>query len=146
MRCAPSTPGLRLIRTPLGWLATRSTADDYSGRFEQAKSDIQQAMLLSPRDPAMSQWHNLRADPELGLGRFDEALEDVKKAVDGGYRTFYAYINLATMLRLYRESRPAEILPITDAVGARPNPLSPGSDMDLARAQTDVLLAVAAAR
>ena len=138
--------GLAIDPNAAGLLATRSTADDYSGRFEQAKSDIQQAMLLSPRDPAMSQWHTLRADPELGLGRFDEALEDVKKAVDGGYRTFYAYINLATMLRLYRESRPAEILPITDAVGARPNPLSPGSDMDLARAQTDVLLAVAAAR
>ena len=52
-------------------------------------------MLLSPRDPAMSQWFNLRADPELGLGRFDEALEDVKKAVDGGYRNIYSYINLA---------------------------------------------------
>src|SRR5208337_2465435 len=52
-------------------------------------------MLLSPRDPAMSQWHNLRADPELGLGRFDEALEDAKKAVDSGYRVFYAYLNLA---------------------------------------------------
>ena len=64
-------------------------------RFEQAKSDIQQAMLLSPRDPAMSQWFNLRADPELGLGRFDEALEDAKKAVDGGYRNIYSYINLA---------------------------------------------------
>ena len=35
-------------------LATRSTADDYSGRFEQAKSDIEQAMLLSPAT-AMSQ-------------------------------------------------------------------------------------------
>ena len=51
-------------------------------------------MLLRPRDPAMSQWHNLRADPELGLGRFDEALEDVKEAVDGGYRNIYSYINL----------------------------------------------------
>jgi tetratricopeptide (TPR) repeat protein len=87
--------GLAIDPNAAGLLATRSTADDYSGRFEQAKSDIQQAMLLSPRDSAMSQWHNLRADPELGLGRFDEALEDVKKAVDGGYRTFYAYINLA---------------------------------------------------
>jgi tetratricopeptide (TPR) repeat protein len=63
--------------------------------FEQAKSDVQQAMLLSPRDPAMSQWFSLRADPELGLGRFDEALKDAKKAVDGGYRTFYVYIHLA---------------------------------------------------
>ena len=52
-------------------------------------------MLLSPRDPATSQWHNLRADPELGLGRFDEALEDAQKAVDGGYRNIYSYLNLA---------------------------------------------------
>ena len=64
-------------------------------RFEQAKSDIQQAMLLSPRDPAMGQWFNLRADTELGLGRFDEALEDAKKAIEGGHRVFYTYLNLA---------------------------------------------------
>jgi adenylate cyclase len=87
--------GLAIDPNAAGLLATRSTANDYSARFEQAKSDIQQAMMLSPRDPAISQWQNLRADPELGLGRFDEALEDVKKAIDGGYRTFYAYINLA---------------------------------------------------
>ncbi len=31
----------------------------------------------------------------FGLGRFDEALEDVKKAVDGGYRNIYSYVNLA---------------------------------------------------
>ena len=31
----------------------------------------------------------------LGLGRYDEALEDVKKAVDGGYRNIYSYMNLA---------------------------------------------------
>ena len=87
--------GLAIDPNAAGLLATRSTSNDYLGRFEQAKSDIQQAMLLSPRDPAMSQWFNLRADPELGLGRFDEALEDVKKAIDGGYRVIYAYINLA---------------------------------------------------
>ena len=87
--------GLAVDPNAAGLLATRSTSNDYLGRFEQAKSDIEQAMLLSPRDPAMSQWFNLRADPELGLGRFDEALEDVKKAIDGGYRVIYAYINLA---------------------------------------------------
>jgi len=32
---------------------------------------------------AMSQWFNLRADTELGLGLFDEALEDA--AIDGGH-------------------------------------------------------------
>jgi hypothetical protein len=57
---------------------------------------------LSPRDASTGRRDEARppptlprADPELGLGRFDEALEDVKKAVDGAYRTFYAYINLA---------------------------------------------------
>jgi adenylate cyclase len=77
-------------------LAFRGNGEDYLRRFEQARSDIQQAMRLSPRDPAMSQWFNLRADTELGLGRFDEALEGAKNAVDGGYRVFYAYLNLAT--------------------------------------------------
>jgi hypothetical protein len=68
---------------------------NYLRRFEEAKSDIQQAMLLGPRDPEMSRWFNLSADPELGLGRFDKALEDVKWAVYGGYRNIYSYINLA---------------------------------------------------
>jgi adenylate cyclase len=87
--------GLAVDPNAAGLLAMRSSPKDYLRRFEEAKSDIQQAMLLSPRDPAMSQWFNLRADTELGLGRFDEALEDVKKAVDGGYRNIYSYINLA---------------------------------------------------
>jgi len=52
-------------------------------------------MLLSPRDPSINQWFNLRADAELGLGHIDEALEDAKKAADGGHRVFYTYLNLA---------------------------------------------------
>jgi adenylate cyclase len=86
--------GLAVNPNAAGLLAMRSSPKYYLRRFEEANSDIQQAMLLSPRDPAMSQWFNLRADTELGLGRFDEALEDVKKAVDGGYRNIYSYINL----------------------------------------------------
>ena len=87
--------GLAIDPNAAGLLAMRGTANDYLRRFEQAKSDIQQAMLLSPRDPAMGQWFNLRADTELGLGRFDEALEDAKKAIEGGHRVFYTYLNLA---------------------------------------------------
>lgn len=86
--------GLAIDPNAAGLLAMRSNAKDYLAHFEQARSDIQQAMLLSPRDPAMSQWFNLRADAELGLGRIDEALEDAKKAADGGHRVFYTYLNL----------------------------------------------------
>ena len=87
--------GLAINPNAAELLALRGNAEDYLRRFEQAKSDIQQAMLLSPRDPEMGQWFNLRADTELGLGRFDEALEDAKKAIEGGHRVFYTYLNLA---------------------------------------------------
>ena len=87
--------GLAINPNAAGLLALRGNAEDYLRRFEQAKADIQQAMLLSPRDPAMGHWFNLRADTELGLGRFDEALEDAKKAIEGGHRVFYTYLNLA---------------------------------------------------
>jgi adenylate cyclase len=63
--------------------------------LEQAKSDLQQAMRLSPRDPALSQWHNFMADAELGLGNFDTVIDECNKAIDGGHRVFYSYLNLA---------------------------------------------------
>ena len=52
-------------------------------------------MRLSPRDPALSQWHNFLADAEIGLGNLNAAIEEANEAIDGGYRVFYAYLNLA---------------------------------------------------
>ena len=43
----------------------------------------------------MSQWHNFLVDAELGLGNFDVAIDEASRAIDGGYRVFYAYLNLA---------------------------------------------------
>ena len=74
--------------------AGRAAAECYLGQFEQAKSDVQQAMRLSP-DPRLSQWHNFLADAELGLGHLDAAIDDANKAIDAGYRVFYSYLNLA---------------------------------------------------
>jgi adenylate cyclase len=68
--------------------AWRSIAETYLGQFEQAKSDVMQAMRLSPRDPSMSQWHNFTADAELGLGNYDAAIDQSSRAIDGGYRVF----------------------------------------------------------
>jgi adenylate cyclase len=75
--------------------ATRSITKTYLRQFEQAKSDVQQAMRLSPHDPALSQWHNFMADAEIGLRHFDAAIDECNKAIDGGYRVFYSYLNLA---------------------------------------------------
>ena len=87
--------GLAIDPNSAPLLATRSIAETYLRQFEQAKSDVQQAMRLSPRDPALSQWHNFLADAEIGLGNLKAAIEEANKAIDGGYRVFYAYLNLA---------------------------------------------------
>ena len=35
------------------------------------------------------------ADAELGLGHYDAAIEQASMAIDAGYRTYFAYLNLA---------------------------------------------------
>ena len=75
--------------------AGRAAAETYLGQLEQAKSDVHEAMRLSPRDPRISQWRNYLADAELGLGRLDAAIDEASTAIDTGYRVFYSYLNLA---------------------------------------------------
>ena len=41
------------------------------GRFEQAKSDLRQAMRLSPRDPRIGIWHMQIGSAELEQGHYD---------------------------------------------------------------------------
>ncbi len=87
--------GLALNSNYAYLFAARATAECYLGQFEQSKSDVQQAVRLSPRDPRLSQWHNFLADAELGLGHFDTTIDEANKAIDAGYRVFYSYLNLA---------------------------------------------------
>jgi adenylate cyclase len=88
--------------------ALRSIIGTYLGQFEQAKSDILTAMRLSPRDPSLSQWCNWLADAELGLGHLDAAIEASSKAIDGGYRPFYSYLNLAAAHALKGDTEEAK--------------------------------------
>jgi adenylate cyclase len=87
--------GLALNANDALLFAWRSSAETYLGQFERAKSDAQQAMRLSPRDPRIGNWHNLVADAELGLGHFDAAIEGASKSIDAGFRAFYSFLNLA---------------------------------------------------
>jgi adenylate cyclase len=100
--------GLAVDANSAPLLAMRSEAHTSLHRFEEAKSDIRQAMLLSPRDPSMPMWNNLFADAELGLGRYDPAIEASKKAIDGGYRVFLPYLNLAAAQALKGEDSDAK--------------------------------------
>jgi tetratricopeptide (TPR) repeat protein len=70
------------------------------GRFEKAKSDILQAMRLSPRDPTMPLWQTNLADAEMGLGHFDAAIDLIHQSIDAGYRVSYTYRELAAAYAL----------------------------------------------
>ncbi|MGO8833343.1 MAG: tetratricopeptide repeat protein, partial [Roseiarcus sp.] len=70
------------------------------GRFDQAKSDVLQAMRLSPRNPSMPLWQTNLADAEMGLGHFDAAIDLVHQSIDAGYRVSYTYRELAAAYAL----------------------------------------------
>jgi adenylate cyclase len=74
----------------------RALAETHLGQFEQAKSDLQQAMRLSPRDPRMGAFQDKMAWAELNLGQSGAAIEEFSKAIDTGSKAFFTYLGLAT--------------------------------------------------
>ena len=78
----------------------RSLAENALGRYEQAKSDVQQAMRLSPRDPMIGIWLMNLGDAELALGHFDAAIDKYKKAIDAGWRAYQPYRGLTAAYAL----------------------------------------------
>jgi adenylate cyclase len=67
-----------------------------AGMFAQAKSDILHAIQLSPRDPGLGLWLFALASSDIGLGHFDDAIDECHRAIDAGLQTFPAYAILAT--------------------------------------------------
>jgi adenylate cyclase len=76
-------------------LLPKGAAELSLGRFDQAKADAQQALRLSPRDPATGAAHVIWADAELSLGHLDAAIDEYHQTIDSGLHVFFAYSNLA---------------------------------------------------
>jgi TolB-like protein len=87
--------GLAIDANFVGLFSPRIVAENSLGRFEQAKVDAQRAMQLSPRDHMIGTFHVELGDAEINLGHFDAAIDEYRKAIDSGTRTFFAYTNLA---------------------------------------------------
>ncbi len=92
--------GLAINPNSANMRATRGMAEIYLRRFEQGKSDIVQAMQLSPRDPLTAIWHSWLGHAEFGIGHFDAAADEYRKTIDSGYRVFYVYADLAAAYAL----------------------------------------------
>jgi adenylate cyclase len=88
--------------------AARGNAETSLGHFEQAKSDLRQAMRLSPREPKIGMWHLMLSSPELGQGQYETAVEELQKAIDAGFRPYSPYANLAAAYALEGKSDEAK--------------------------------------
>jgi adenylate cyclase len=73
----------------------RASAENSLGRSEEAKSDAETALRLSPRDPSGAIFRVILGDAEIGLGHFDAAIAEYRKAIDMGDQQFFVYTNLA---------------------------------------------------
>jgi adenylate cyclase len=55
---------------------------------------------LSPHDPEVGFWHGILGSAELGRQHYDAAIDEEKRAIDGGWRPFFVYSNLAAAYAL----------------------------------------------
>jgi tetratricopeptide (TPR) repeat protein len=79
---------------------TRGLAENYLGRFEQARADLMQAVRLSPRDPEIDWWYLILGEAELGLRNLDATIDEAQKAISAGERTSAPYLELAAAYAL----------------------------------------------
>jgi adenylate cyclase len=95
----------------------RSAAEVALGRFEQAKSDAQESIRLSPRDPQVGLRHVTLGDAEVGLGHLDAAIEEYEKAIDAGYHN--RVVNMAAAYALQGKMDEAKSV-LAEALRANP--------------------------
>ncbi len=97
--------------------SARSQAEVALGLFDQAISDAEQAIRLSPRDPLVGLRHVLVGNAEVGLGRLDVAIEEYRKAIDVGYHN--RVVNMAGAYALQGKIEEAKSV-VAEALGANP--------------------------
>jgi adenylate cyclase len=98
----------------------RAMAELDMGRFDEAKSDLQQAIRLSPRDPLVTVFNTLIGDAELGAGRLEAAVVEYRKSLDAGDHMFWNYANLAAAYALLGKMDEAKPL-VAETLRVNPN-------------------------
>jgi len=87
---------------------SRAVAENYLGRFGQAKSDLNQAIRLSPRNPQIDWWYVVLGASELGLGNLDATIDEAQKAISAGYSASWSYLELAAAYALSGKTEEAK--------------------------------------
>jgi tetratricopeptide (TPR) repeat protein len=100
--------GIAVDPNHAGMYSCRAGAEVSLGLFDQAKSDLRQAMRLSPRDPLSSSFQVQLGDVEIGAGRTENSIVEYQKALDAGNRAYWTYANLAWAYALLGKTEEAK--------------------------------------
>jgi adenylate cyclase len=90
------------------------------GDYEQAKSDIEQAMRLSSRDPQLGLWEFLYGRADLGLGRYAEAINEEHRAINEGFSAYWPHQVLVAAYALSGHDQEARA-ELAEAIRLNPN-------------------------
>jgi adenylate cyclase len=83
------------------WLyQSRALAEISLGRLDEARSDMQRAIRLSPDDPGRVDWDRQLANIEFAAGHLDAAIGAYHKVLDAGDHTFWPRASLAAAYAL----------------------------------------------
>jgi adenylate cyclase len=70
------------------------------GRLDEARSDMQHAIRLSPDDPWRVDWNRHLGNIEFAAGHLEAAVDAYHKALDAGDRSQWPYLSLAAAYAL----------------------------------------------
>jgi adenylate cyclase len=108
------------------------------GDYEQSKSDIEQAMRLSPRDVQLGIWELIYGQADLGLGLYDEAIDEAHRAIDDGFNVYMPHLLLAAAYALSNRDKEARA-ELAEATGFNPKITSIQSLRPLERLQPSLV-------
>ena len=77
------------------------------GEYEQAKTDIKQALRLSPRDAQIGLWEFIYGRADLALGRYAEAIDEEHRAIGDGLAGYWPHEVLAAAYALSGQDKEA---------------------------------------
>jgi TolB-like protein len=78
----------------------RAMAEISLGRLDEARSDVQHAIRLSPDDPWRVDWNRHLGNIEFAAGHLEAAVDAYHKALDAGDRSQWPYLSLAAAYAL----------------------------------------------
>jgi adenylate cyclase len=98
----------------------RGEAEISLGRLDEARSDMKQAIRLSPDDPYRVEWDRHLGNIEFAAGHLEAAIDAYHRVLDAGDRSIYPYVSLSAAYALLGKMDEAKPY-VTETLRLNPN-------------------------